>query len=169
MSSPKPKAEAKRRGTAKPKAKAKPKAAAKPARARSKPSPAAPHAGPGAAAEAALRAFALTFPEAHEEFPWGDRALKVGKKVFAFMGTHDGGFAMSTKLAQSVAMALTLPFASPTRYGLDKAGWVTAEFGARETPPLAMMRAWIEESYRAIAPKTLVARLDAASGPARAR
>jgi predicted DNA-binding protein (MmcQ/YjbR family) len=161
---------------AKPKAKAQPKAATKPARARSKPTHAktTPRkaAGPGAKAEAALRAFALTLPEAHEEFPWGDRALKVGKKVFAFLGTlgtHDGGFAMSTKLARSAAMALTLPFASPTRYGLGKAGWVTAEFGPRETPPLAMMRAWIEESYRAIAPKTLVARLDAAPVPARSR
>ena len=118
-------------------------------------------AGMGAATEAALRAHALTYPGAVEELPWGDRAMKVNKKVFAFLGTHGGGFAMSTKLPRSVAIALTLPFASPTRYGLGKSGWVTAEFAANEKPPLDLLRAWIDESYRAIAPAKLVKTLDA--------
>ena len=49
--------------------------------------------------EAALRAFALRFPGAREEFPWGERVVKVGKKVFVFMGTaDDGGFGLSVKL-----------------------------------------------------------------------
>ena len=55
---------------------------------------------------ARLRKYALSFPEAYEEFPWGERVAKVNKKVFVF-------------------------------------------------------EAWIEESYRAIAPKKLVARLPA--------
>jgi len=118
-------------------------------------------AGQGAKAEAALRTFALAFPGAVEEFPWGERVMKVNKKVFVFMGTHDGGLALTTKLPHTGAMALTLPFASPTRYSLGKSGWVTAAFNAREKPPLGMLRAWIEESYRAIAPKKLVAALDA--------
>jgi predicted DNA-binding protein (MmcQ/YjbR family) len=141
----------------------------KPAARRGKPSPAKAtreqpvHAradGPGGKAVSALRDFALALPGAVEEFPWGDRALKVNKKVFAFLGTHEGGLAMSVKLAHTAAMALTLPFAAPTRYGLGKAGWVTALFGAKEKPPLDLLRAWIEESYRAIAPKKLVAQLD---------
>jgi predicted DNA-binding protein (MmcQ/YjbR family) len=110
-------------------------------------------------AEAVLRAYALSFPGAKEEFPWGDRVIKVNKKVFVFMGTHEGGFAMSTKLPHSAEIALTLPFASPTRYGLGKSGWVTALFASDQTPPLDMMRAWIEESYRAIAPARVVATL----------
>jgi predicted DNA-binding protein (MmcQ/YjbR family) len=110
-----------------------------------------------------LRAYALSLPGAVEEFPWGDRVMKVNKKVFVFMGRdEDGGFGMSTKLPRSVAIALTLPFAEPTGYGLGKSGWVTASFGAKESPPVDMMKAWIEESYRAIAPKKLVAALDAA-------
>jgi hypothetical protein len=68
---------------------------------------------------------------------------------------------MSTKLPRSAAIALTLPFASPTRYGLGKSGWVTAQFGVREKPPVEMLQAWIEESYRAIAPVKLVAAMDA--------
>jgi predicted DNA-binding protein (MmcQ/YjbR family) len=118
-------------------------------------------AGAGAKAEAALRAFALSLPGAVEEFPWNDRAMKVNKKVFVFLGTHEGGLAMSTKLPQTAAIALTLPFASPTRYGLGKSGWVTALFAAGEAPPLDMLRAWIEESYCAIAPVKLVKTLPA--------
>jgi predicted DNA-binding protein (MmcQ/YjbR family) len=126
-----------------------------------KPKVAKPKVPSGSAAETKLRAYALSFPGAVEEFPWGDRVMKVSKKVFVFMGTTDGGFGMSTKLPRSAAIALTLPFASPTRYGLGKAGWVTARFAARDKPPLDLLEAWIEESYRAIAPAKLVAALDA--------
>ena len=33
-----------------------------------------------------LRAKALSLPEAHEDFPWGDCVAKVGKKIFVFLG-----------------------------------------------------------------------------------
>jgi len=109
--------------------------------------------------EAALRTFALTYPEAREEFPWGERAIKVNKKVFVFMGADGEGFSMSTKLPRSAPVALTLPFAEPTHYGLGRSGWVTAHFNAQQKPPLELLQGWIDESYRAIAPKKLVARL----------
>jgi hypothetical protein len=54
-----------------------------------------------------------------------------------------------------------LPFSSPTAYGLGRSGWVTAKFAPDEIPPLEMLKAWIDESYRAQAPKRLVARLPA--------
>jgi len=113
----------------------------------------------GKAAEAALRAFALGFPGTREEFPWGDRVVKVGKKVFVFMGTtEDGGFGLSVKLPSSGPMALLLPFATPTGYGLGKSGWVSARFEPSDAPPLDLLCAWIDESYRAIAPKKLAAK-----------
>ena len=59
-------------------------------------------------------------------------------------------------------LALGLPFASPTGYGLGKAGWVTARFGKGEKAPVDLLRSWIDESYRAVAPKKLVAALSAA-------
>jgi predicted DNA-binding protein (MmcQ/YjbR family) len=52
-------------------------------------------------------------------------------------------------------MALDLPFADPTAYGLGKSGWVTARFERPSDVPLQLLRAWIAESYRAIAPKKL--------------
>ena len=114
-------------------------------------------------AEATLREFALGYPGAREEFPWGERVVKVGKKVFVFMGMADGdGLGLSVKLPDSGPMALLLPFATPTGYGLGKSGWVSARFAPSDDPPLALLRDWIDESYRAVAPKTLVAQAAAA-------
>ena len=111
-----------------------------------------------------LRAFALAYPGAHEEFPWGERVVKVKGKVFVFLGADPvpgGDMSLSLKLPESSEAALDLPFAKPTGYGLGKAAWVTAIFGPNDQPPMDILKAWILESYRAVAPKKLVAELDA--------
>jgi predicted DNA-binding protein (MmcQ/YjbR family) len=105
---------------------------------------------------AQLRKFALSFPEAYEDHPWGETAIKVRGKVFVFMGQGTDGLGLSVKLPQSKEFALEYPFSKPTAYGLGKSGWVSAEFKKGEKPPLDVLKAWIAESYRAIAPKRLV-------------
>ena len=87
--------------------------------------------------------------------------MKVKDKVFVFLGRDDEDLGVTVKLPSSGLLALGLPFASPTGYGLGKSGWVTARFTAKDTPPLDVLRKWIDESYRAVAPKNLVAALDA--------
>jgi predicted DNA-binding protein (MmcQ/YjbR family) len=110
-----------------------------------------------------LRQFALSFPEAHEEFPWGECAVKVRGKTFLFMSIDESGLRLSMKLPASREFALDYPFTKPTRYGLGKTGWVTSSFAPGDEPPLDVLRAWIGESFRAIAPKKLAAlRSDAA-------
>jgi predicted DNA-binding protein (MmcQ/YjbR family) len=112
--------------------------------------------------EASLRKFALAFPETVEEFPWGHRAFKVKKRTFLFLAADESGLSLSVKLPESRGVALTLPFAEPTGYGLGKSGWITASFpkGPKgRKPPLDLLKEWIEESYRAIAPRKLVAKL----------
>jgi hypothetical protein len=52
-----------------------------------------------------------------------------------------------------------MPFAQPTGYGLGKSGWVTLEFSPDDRLPTNMLFGWVEESYRAVAPKKLVAQL----------
>jgi len=106
--------------------------------------------------ESDLRAFALEYPETHEDFPWGERAIKVKGKAFIFMRAGDDEVSLSVKLPNSRDMALDLPWAEPTHYGLGKHGWVTAHLWPKEKPPLDLIRKWIDESYRAVAPKTLV-------------
>jgi predicted DNA-binding protein (MmcQ/YjbR family) len=119
--------------------------------------------------EAALRTHALSYPEAKEDFPWGERVVKVRGKVFLFLGKGES-LSLSVKLPGSANVALGLSFASPTAYGLGKSGWITARFEKRGKPPLEMLRQWIDESYRAVAPKRLAASLDQADvAPARRR
>jgi predicted DNA-binding protein (MmcQ/YjbR family) len=88
-------------------------------------------------AETTLRAICLGYPEAYEDHPWGDTVFKVKGKVFVFMGRTDGSFGISTKLPISGAVALMLPFAEPTGYGLGKSGWVSARFGPKDDVPWA--------------------------------
>ena len=71
-------------------------------------------------AAAQLKAFALDLPGAWEDHPWGDTVVKVGKKVFVFLGADDR-VSMSTKLPDSRDAAMTMPFTSPTGYGLGRA------------------------------------------------
>jgi predicted DNA-binding protein (MmcQ/YjbR family) len=111
--------------------------------------------------EGRLRAHALSLPETSEEFPWGERAIKVRGKAFLFLRAHGVGISFSVKLPTSAAEALELPYAEPTGYGLGKHGWVTFKVDASREAPLPMFTAWLEESYRAVAPKKLVAALDA--------
>lgn len=107
-----------------------------------------------------LRTYALRYPEAREDFPWGESVVKVRGKVFVFFGRAEGGLHLSIKLPHSNLLALSLPFASPTAYGLGRSGWVSARFDAGDAPPVELLRRWIDESYRAIAPKRLVTVLD---------
>jgi predicted DNA-binding protein (MmcQ/YjbR family) len=109
-----------------------------------------------AKAEAKLREFALAYPEATEQFPWGERAIKVCDKTFLFMRADGNGLGLSTKLPESRDFALTHTFAASTGYGLGKAGWVSASFPRGTRPPISLLCEWIDESYRAIAPKRLV-------------
>lgn len=117
-----------------------------------------PH--PHTAALKALRDFAMQFPLATEDHPWGETAMKVKGKVFVFLSRHKGKFYITTKLPVSGPSALGMPFAEPTGYGLGKHGWVTSTFEEGDTVPVDLIREWIDESFRAVAPKSVVAGLE---------
>jgi predicted DNA-binding protein (MmcQ/YjbR family) len=107
-----------------------------------------------------LLEFALGFPDAWLDHPWGEDVVKVGKKVFVFLGIDDGEPLLTVKLDDSHDQALAVPGAEPTGYGLGRTGWVTIPL--RDTsPPSAVLEDWIDESYRRVAPRRLVAELDA--------
>ncbi len=113
----------------------------------------------------ALREFGLAYPGAHTKSPWpGHADLAVRDKTFAFLSSPGEAFSISCKLPHSGHAALALPFAQPTAWGLGKSGWVTATFTESQSPPLALFKSWIDESYRAQAPKKLVAQMDAHAG-----
>ena len=108
-----------------------------------------------------LEAAAAAYPEATKDHPWGETVFKVKGKVFIFLGMPSDGLSFSMKLPQSAGAALMLPFASPTEYGLGKSGWITGRFAAGDDVPEGLLIEWLEESYRAVAPKKLVKQLDA--------
>jgi predicted DNA-binding protein (MmcQ/YjbR family) len=103
-------------------------------------------------------AFALSFPGATPDQPWGEDVAKVRGKIFVFVGPP-GARRMTVKLDESHAHALTVEGAEPTGYALGKAGCVTVPLRAPGVT-LGVLRDWVEESYRIVAPKRLVAELD---------
>ena len=109
-----------------------------------------------------LEEFALSLPEAWPDEPWGDRVVKVGKKIFVFLsGPESERPVVTTKLPESRDHALSYPEAFPTRYGLGKHGWVTLFVDTVPDEEREVLLDFVEESYRAVATKTLVKRLDA--------
>ena len=108
-----------------------------------------------------LRRFGLSYPETHLKSPWPNHMdLAVKDKTFAYLSIEGEPLAISCKLPSSCALALELPFTKPTGYGLGRSGWVSASFALDEQPPLEVLKQWIDESYRAQAPKKLVNALE---------
>jgi hypothetical protein len=56
-----------------------------------------------------------------------------------------------------------LAFTEPAGYGLWKSGWVAVTIPPGANPSVELFLGWIEESYRAIAPKKLVTQINAAN------
>jgi predicted DNA-binding protein (MmcQ/YjbR family) len=114
---------------------------------------------PPAEVRRSLLEYALGKPGAHLDHPWGEDVARVGKKVFAFFGMAAGDdLGMTIKLPESQPRAPGPPRRGPSppgvsasRYGLGDSGWVTVRFS--ESLPSAMLREWIDESYRAVAPR----------------
>ena len=113
---------------------------------------------------AQLRGWGLTLPGAHSKAPWPEHDdLAVNDKTFAYLPAKGRPFSLSCKLPYTGYEALQLPFAQPTGYGLGKSGWVSFTLPEDQLPDLVQLKEWVEESYRAQAPRRLVKELDARS------
>ncbi len=115
-----------------------------------------------------LRELAMRkYPGTHLKSPWpGHLDLAVKDKTYAYLSPPGETFGISCKLPHSNAVALMMPNTEPTGYGLGKSGWVSAHYADDELPPAEIFEAWIDESYRAQAPKKLIAQLDAGGAAA---
>jgi hypothetical protein len=76
------------------------------------------------------------------------------------------GFGATMKLPFRKDEALGERWAEPAGYGMGKHGWVSMRFSADVEPPLKQLLDWLDESYRAVAPKRVVKALDAATAAA---
>ena len=117
-----------------------------------------------ATARKQLRAHALKHPEAWADEPWpGDHVVKVGKKIFVFLGGEGSDVSLGVKLPRSLLFARAQKFVQKMGYGMDKSGWVAVRFGKGEAIPLELLRSWIDESYETVAATALPKRRPAAA------
>ncbi|MEQ1500950.1 MAG: MmcQ/YjbR family DNA-binding protein [Myxococcota bacterium] len=116
-----------------------------------------------------LRAFGLAYPGAHTKSPWpGHLDLAVNDKTFAYLSLEGEPLGVSCKLPHTFLVALELPGVKPAAYGLGKSGWVAATFPPGSEVSVDRLERWIDESYRAQAPKKRIKELDASGhGPGR--
>jgi len=109
-----------------------------------------------------LEQFALSLPESWADAPWGDRVVKVAKKIFVFLSSPDADRpGLTVKLPDSHDHALSFEGSILPGYGLGKHGWVTIYVDGVPKEEREVLFDFVEESYRAVASKTLVKRLDA--------
>ena len=106
----------------------------------------------------ALRAHGMTYPGAQVKSPWPEHLdLAVKDKTFAFLPAPGHDFHITLKLPFRHETALERAGAEPTGYGLGRSGWVTLSDPTSVT--LDELKDWLDESYRAVAPKSLIKQL----------
>lgn len=130
-----------------------------------------------ARAAASLREYALSLPGAYEETPWGGSVARVKKGIFVYFGRSDeekaaasdrkkahvgqpGDYSINVKLPKSGRKVIASGRGRPSDYGLGAKGWVIVTIPAGSAIVVGEVRPLIEESYRSVAPPTLVAKLD---------
>ncbi len=122
-----------------------------------------PHVDIDNAIIAPLRAICLPYPEAVEAEAFGSPTFQVRTKNFAMVHKPDERVSVWCK-AQPGAQEAYIA-SEPERYYrppyLGPAGWIAAWISPACNPDWDEIAAIIDESYRLIAPKRLVRRLDA--------
>jgi hypothetical protein len=107
----------------------------------------------------AWRRTALGYPEAEEGTSCNKSAFKARNKAFLFMGMDHVSYNAMVKLQGCLAEAAKLATKEPHRYAVGKGGWVKATYSRDESPPAGLLERWIDESYRLLVHKQLVAML----------
>ena len=118
----------------------------------------------GTALSAKVRAICLSFPDTKETPTWGQPHFRVGEKIFAGFGEEDGRATLGFKLEMDHARAILRDKRfTPAPYVGHK-GWVSMDAGAVDD--WSEVRPLVLESYRLIAPRRTVAKLDGGAAPA---
>jgi predicted DNA-binding protein (MmcQ/YjbR family) len=99
----------------------------------------------------------MGLPETSEGTSCENRAFRARKKNFMFVGEKGDHVRLMVRLGPSADKAAGL--ADP-RVEVGKHGWVTINCAATDAPDIDLLLQWVIESYRLLAPKTLVRELD---------
>jgi hypothetical protein len=112
-----------------------------------------------------VRKICLALPEAHEVTAWGEPTFRVKNKLFAMYAdasNHHGGGRHAVWLKSTHFTQDQLIQANPNRYFsppyVGPSGWIGVRLDKR--PSWKKIAGHIEDAYRLIAPRKLVAELD---------
>ncbi|MDX6712450.1 MAG: hypothetical protein QOH96_3466 [Blastocatellia bacterium] len=85
-------------------------------------------------------------------------------ELFKWKGESSSTLAHQLPVAMGIwePIGAILAYTEPAGYGLGKSGWVAVTVPPGVNPSVELFLGWIEESYRAIAPKKLVTQIYAA-------
>ena len=113
-----------------------------------------------------LRKLCLALPEAHEVEAWGEPTFRVRNKLFAMYAgadNHHGGGRPGVWCKAAPGNQALMVRAAPARFFVPPyvgpSGWIGIHLD--RSPDWDEVRELLTDSYRLIAPKRLVARLDA--------
>ena len=113
---------------------------------------------------ARLRKLCLALPEAHEVEAWGEPTFRVRNKMFATFASaesHHGAGRPSVWCKASFGNQAIMVKSDPARYFVPPyvgpSGWIGIYLD--ESPDWREVSALLEDSYRLVAPKRLVALL----------
>lgn len=107
-----------------------------------------------------LRALAMRYPETTEGTSCTKAAFKVRTKSFLFLEEKEDSWNLMLKLDESLDEAELLAEKQPDNYSVGKHGWTTLRFPSGKGPPVKLLDRWVDESFRLLAPRKLVAVLD---------
>jgi predicted DNA-binding protein (MmcQ/YjbR family) len=111
--------------------------------------------------QAHMKKICLSLPDTEETMTWGKPHYRVNNKIFAGCGEENGQSSVGFKLEMDHARAIVVsdPRFSPAPYVGHK-GWVSMD--ASGIQDWNEVRDLVLESYRLIAPKRSLAKLDTA-------
>ncbi|BBM88098.1 MmcQ/YjbR family DNA-binding protein [Candidatus Uabimicrobium amorphum] len=105
-----------------------------------------------------IRECIMQYPEVEESSACTRISFKVRKKGVVFVSEKN--YDIMVKLDKSQQQVAKLQQKHPQNYHIGKHGWVTIVFEGESAPSFTTMKKWIDESYRILAPKKLVATLE---------
>ena len=97
-----------------------------------------------------IRETATSMPEVEVGAVCDKVAFKAGKKNFLFLGSD--GESYDVKLKDSLAEANDLPAGQAGTISVGPSGWVELEFPKHKSLPKAVLKRWIEGSFRLLVP-----------------
>ena len=111
-----------------------------------------------------MRAICLALPETRETLTWGQPHFRVGEKIFAGCGEEKGRVVIGFKLDMDHADAIIQDPRFWRAPYVGHKGWVSMDAGGVDD--WEEIRPMVLESYRLIAPRRTVAKLDGGAAPA---